>query len=645
MEADESQKAILQRWRSAVVEDATEAASKMQVIENQAVHVQEQALVQQIPQQAEQHAAEDEVALQTLVQQSRSRRQAKLAREVAQSPQEQRMAAIQVDDEEPDPTLLQLGLDRTGLKTVPKQKARATTPDPTKLKLRALQLEVETEQQTAMQQLVQVQSNSARASSAHSAPGASRAVSAICEEIGLTPRAKESLGATSLQDFQYISFANLEDAAGRVLTIVERNRLSMTLQAEGVQLLGEKDWTGLASREPLACCDHSTCSSSVLGAPTPAPCKHDSASTQVTELAAEHLQIVQWRGAATAEALAMRACAHATTIADEVTASVCAHAARRQGAATAVAKALNDDKVQLRSGRQLALCTTNRDWQRDHGGAAPSPTELEAASQHLWQSLAQGADGLDRLKPRNGAGMVIFGWPGTRNYIEAAANDRHPEIWATLQTLLLMHAPWKHIGLGFWTVAVIQGHRSSWHVDPHNACSYLACAAGNACLQLESAAEQQHIQLGRFFIGFDSQQRHRVVSKTERVCIAAYRTAAALHHASIRDVPIPFGEVRVLVLAKSKHAVRLLQAPLPVPIPFHMSWERFDRIVRKLAGLQGGRLLFSAVEGTLPKYAVPGILVQAFWEPTGPGSAQASMPSRSLVVVVIMDKALDEPLQ
>eukprot|EP00971_Amphidinium_carterae_P124621 2468555-Amphidinium_carterae.1 len=122
------------------------------------------------------------------------------------------MPAIHVDEEDTEPALIQQGLDRTGLKTVPKQKARATTPDHTKQKLRALQLEIDSEP-LALQHIVQ--SSSARASTAHSAAGESSAVAAICEEIGLTPRARESLGASSLQDFQFISVANLEDAAGR----------------------------------------------------------------------------------------------------------------------------------------------------------------------------------------------------------------------------------------------------------------------------------------------------------------------------------------------------------------------------------------------------------------------------------------------
>eukprot|EP00971_Amphidinium_carterae_P045004 885206-Amphidinium_carterae.2 len=147
-------------------------------------------------------------------------------------------AAVAIED---DQSVMEMpyGTDKRGLKTVPKQKARVLPHEPTKMRLRALQLEVEAEQETALQQLVQVQVNSARSSGPQMLPGPSRAVAALCEEIGLSPKAKDALGTTSLQDFQYISFANLEDAAGRTLTIVERNRLSMTLAAEGVQLLGK----------------------------------------------------------------------------------------------------------------------------------------------------------------------------------------------------------------------------------------------------------------------------------------------------------------------------------------------------------------------------------------------------------------------
>eukprot|EP00971_Amphidinium_carterae_P121942 2414564-Amphidinium_carterae.1 len=100
---------------------------------------------------------------------------------------------------------------------------------------------------------------------------------------------------------------------------------------------------------------------------------------------------------------------------------------------------------------------------------------------------------------------------------------------------------------------------------------------------------------------------------------------ASVQHAQIRDEPIPFGEVRVLFLEKSRHAVRLLRTPLSVPVPFHMSWERFGRILRKIACLQNGDITFAAVEGELPTYVLPGIAVQAFWQRHAADSAQAHM--------------------
>eukprot|EP00971_Amphidinium_carterae_P276438 5485543-Amphidinium_carterae.2 len=72
----------------------------------------------------------------------------------------------------------------------------------------------------------------------------------------------------------------------------------------------------------------------------------------------------------------------------------------------------------------------------------------------------------------------------------------------------------------------------------------------------------KHIGLG-FFLGFDSRQLHRVISTRERVVVAVYRTKSGVLHASIRDVAIPSGEIRVLLLSRTKHAVRLLQSPLP----------------------------------------------------------------------------------
>eukprot|EP00971_Amphidinium_carterae_P274127 5440475-Amphidinium_carterae.1 len=101
MEADDGQRTILQRWRRAVVEDASEAARKMQINEDKALQGQDQALVPQAPQRppaeqipvAQQPTEADERALQAMVQQSRSKRRAD--REVAPSPPQQRMAAIQ----------------------------------------------------------------------------------------------------------------------------------------------------------------------------------------------------------------------------------------------------------------------------------------------------------------------------------------------------------------------------------------------------------------------------------------------------------------------------------------------------------------------------------------------------------------------
>eukprot|EP00971_Amphidinium_carterae_P242058 4806028-Amphidinium_carterae.1 len=169
----------------------------MQLQEDKAVQGQQQAIVPQAPQPlqatpgtAEQPTEIDEAALQALVQQSRSKRRA--TRDGGPAQPDQRMEAIQVED---DDTMLHLqGLDRTGLKTVPKQKARATTPDHTKHRLRALQIEIDSEM-NALQQ--EVPSSMNREEIVPAAFGESRAVAAIYEELRLPPRARDTLGAAS----------------------------------------------------------------------------------------------------------------------------------------------------------------------------------------------------------------------------------------------------------------------------------------------------------------------------------------------------------------------------------------------------------------------------------------------------------------
>eukprot|EP00971_Amphidinium_carterae_P258594 5132607-Amphidinium_carterae.1 len=120
----------------------------MEVIERQ--HFQAAPAAMQLNLQP---GTEEDGDLQEVMQQSRGRRQAKQRSTAEQRMAEQHAAPIAIGDDDPEITHMQLGLDKTGLKSVPKQRAKATDPDPTKMKLRALQLEVETEQETVMQQL------------------------------------------------------------------------------------------------------------------------------------------------------------------------------------------------------------------------------------------------------------------------------------------------------------------------------------------------------------------------------------------------------------------------------------------------------------------------------------------------------------
>eukprot|EP00971_Amphidinium_carterae_P334288 6469465-Amphidinium_carterae.2 len=364
IEADDAQKAILQRWRNAVVEDAAHAMHKMDCIQQQ--HFQ---AAQPLTQPSVQAGAEDDRALQAAVEQSKRRRPAKQRRSPLQRPADQQIAPIAIRDDDQSVSNLQLGVDKTGLKTVPKQKARANPPDPTKMKLRALQLEVETEQETAIQQLVQVQSSSAKSTAAQTPPGTSRAVAALCEEIGLTPRAKKSLGATSLQDFQYISFANLEDAAGRTLTIVERNRLSMTLAAEGVQLLGENGRLARASRQQFVKCEPRQSTSSLQFAAPSVDRKHDSVLTQVSDLAPEQLQIAQWRGSSSALPIQNVACSSLSR--------ACAHAVAKHAADEGYELPYSEGVAAANGGLQLAWTTPPNGRHCNVRQCIASPADVE----------------------------------------------------------------------------------------------------------------------------------------------------------------------------------------------------------------------------------------------------------------------------
>eukprot|EP00971_Amphidinium_carterae_P330176 6463054-Amphidinium_carterae.1 len=171
----------------------------------------------------------------------------------------------------------------------------------------------------------------------------------------------------------------------------------MTLAAEGVQLLGEKGLLDSASRQQLASSDPSSCEFSSQCAAPSVPSLHDSASTLVTDLANHHLQIVQWRGDDID-------CSTQTAASDSAM-RACAHAAMHPPATGSAADASSETFAKVTSGIRLAWKIPTCRQHHNLRLCSTSPADLEAASQHLWQQIAEGADGLDRLKPRNGAGM------------------------------------------------------------------------------------------------------------------------------------------------------------------------------------------------------------------------------------------------
>eukprot|EP00971_Amphidinium_carterae_P021976 433484-Amphidinium_carterae.1 len=185
----------------------------------------------------------------------------------------------------------------------------------------------------------------------------------------------------------------------------------MTLAAEGVQLLGKNGRLASANRQQL---NMKLQSASSLHCAAPAAgCNLVCDFTQAAHLDPERLQIVQWRGEREAVSTQSIACSNHPR--------ACAPAAAHHVASEM--RGLPTDEGPMAASSALQLAWTVPTYERL---ADASPTEVAEAAQHLWQQVAEGADCLDRLKPRNEVGMVIFGWPGTRNYIEAAANDRHP---------------------------------------------------------------------------------------------------------------------------------------------------------------------------------------------------------------------------
>eukprot|EP00971_Amphidinium_carterae_P106930 2117860-Amphidinium_carterae.1 len=177
----------------------------------------------------------------------------------------------------------------------------------------------------------------------------------------------------------------------------------MTLQAEGVQLLGEKAWTERASSVPHAALDLT-------------PCSHDSAPTQVLDVAAD-LKAMQLHcdGDTVATATQKRGqSSHIALESDEKSAELLqplqwrgADTAAMEPAAplTAAQQAVQAAfEVTTRTGMQLALCGTSGVGHMN-GCTMITPTELDNASQSLWQAIAQEADGLDRVKPLHGAGI------------------------------------------------------------------------------------------------------------------------------------------------------------------------------------------------------------------------------------------------
>eukprot|EP00971_Amphidinium_carterae_P318347 6327732-Amphidinium_carterae.1 len=127
-------------------------------------------------------------------------------------------------------------------------------------------------------------------------------------------------------------------------------------------------------------------------------------------------------------------------------------------------------------------------------------------------------------KARNGVKILQLGAMRARGRHHAAADKHYPKVTAAIQEFISTHGPVpvRHIAWGDFSVALIRGKSSQFHVDPRNGLTFSACCSdGTAVTRLEYEGGCVS-PIGRFWTEIKPMQVHKVVAFKERSSISVY---------------------------------------------------------------------------------------------------------------------------
>eukprot|EP00971_Amphidinium_carterae_P265272 5262091-Amphidinium_carterae.1 len=192
----------------------------------------------------------------------------------------------------------------------------------------------------------------------------------------------------------------------------------------------------------------------------------------------------------------------------------------------------NDDPVVV-TGRRAAKSKA-----KGRSNVTKSKEKAEDLAQALYKGLREGAlsekerwDALDKIieclamaKSRNGVKILQLGAMRARGRHHAAADKHYPQVTAAIQEFISTHGPVpvRHIAWGDFSVALIRGKSSQFHVDPRNGLTFSACCSdGTAATRLEYEGGCAST-IGRFWTEIKPLQAHKVVAFKERSSISVY---------------------------------------------------------------------------------------------------------------------------
>eukprot|EP00971_Amphidinium_carterae_P014562 287524-Amphidinium_carterae.1 len=127
-------------------------------------------------------------------------------------------------------------------------------------------------------------------------------------------------------------------------------------------------------------------------------------------------------------------------------------------------------------------------------------------------------------KMRNGVKILQLGAMRARGRQHAAADKHYPHVTSAIQEFISTHGPVpvRHVAWGDFSVALIRGTSSQFHVDPQNGLTFSACCSdGTAATRLEYEGGNAAL-IGRFWIEIKPLQAHKVVAFKERSSISVY---------------------------------------------------------------------------------------------------------------------------